>query len=770
MHDGEQHADDDGGGERKAATVGTGAASEDNNNGLRGKANSKAVAGQANDIAPVHSLAELRERPVWVCWKLVPDEPKPRKVPYYAASGRRRTGTQGSAEDRAQLVTYAEAQAVARRGSYEGVGFAVLPDLQLTVHDVDQALTESGALKPFVAAHLAALGTTYIEWSPSGGGLHALFAGRSIDKKLHSDKGPEGVGLELFTAKGFITFTDKPYNGAVEKFAPLTVELTARLKKAVSQEPKSKPKAFNADNPRELARLRSALEWLSNEDADDFEKWKRVALALGRAFQQRDGVGIDLALEFARRSPKFDEAQTRHMYFVSSAEPCEQPVGVGTIFETAKATGWRQDMADPALRAFPDRLALLKGDCAPEALLAALTTNAAGLVHNNIANAALLLRHALLTHGGEIYFDQFRRAVMARRGGTVAEIADSDVLDWTARFQMDPSLSKLALETFQRAADLIAFQNAIDPVIEWLDALVWDETPRLASWLARGLGVEENEYTIAAGRNFLIAAVARQYVPGCKVDNVLVMEGEQGTKKSTALRTLFGAEWFSDDLPSFDHPDFNRFLRSKVCFEIADLSATKRADVERIKATLTHQVDRYRDPYARREIEVPRRCVFAATTNDAEYLRDDTGNRRFIPVTCGAIDVDWIAANREALFAEAVAAYRAGDRWWDYPQELTRKEQERRREHHGIEEVVIEWSAGMGAKATHVRSLDICNKLLDIPVERRSPNTNHIIASALRNSGWINLGQTTVNKVPGRWFRRESWQEGDPYVAATFPF
>ena len=161
----------------------------------------------------------------------------------------------------------------------------------------------------------------------------------------------------------------------------------------------------------------------------------------------------------------------------------------------------------------------------------------------------------------------------------------------------------------------------------------------------------------------MISAVARALNPGCQVDSMLVLEGPQGAGKSSAARILFGSAYFSDSLPAVNTKDASDHLRGKWGIEIPELSAMNKSDVESIKAFVSRRVERYRRAYDRAETTFQRRCVFIGTTNQDNYLRDETGNRRFWPVRVGKIDLPALERDRDMLWAEAVYWYRQGFKW-----------------------------------------------------------------------------------------------------------
>lgn len=202
------------------------------------------------------------------------------------------------------------------------------------------------------------------------------------------------------------------------------------------------------------------------------------------------------------------------------------------------------------------------------------------------------------------------------------------------------------------------------PVIKFLEDAKWDgETHAIDEWAIKYLGVEDTDYVRAVSAKYLISAVARVYSPGCKADCALILEGKQGLKKSTALKTLF-SPWFSDDLAELGSKDAVMQIAGVWCMEMAEMDSIKRGDVSRVKAFLSRPADHVRLPYGHRVTDRARQTVFAGTVNDNEYLRDDTGGRRFWPMSCTKIDIEALHAARQSLWAEARDRYFAGEAWW----------------------------------------------------------------------------------------------------------
>lgn len=218
-----------------------------------------------------------------------------------------------------------------------------------------------------------------------------------------------------------------------------------------------------------------------------------------------------------------------------------------------------------------------------------------------------------------------------------------------------------------------AHDNTFDPVRDYLDALKWDGRPRISTWLRDYMGAPEHEIIEVFAAKFLIGAVARVYDPGCQMDNMLVFEGKQGAGKTTAVAALFGREYMISSISDFKSKEASIALQGRWVAEIAELAALKKTDITDVKKFITETIDQFRPVHGKNTIDRPRRCVFVGTTNERQYLKDATGNRRFWPVPCGEVAVAKIAADRDQLWAEAVDRYRQGEVWWITDEETLAK-------------------------------------------------------------------------------------------------
>jgi len=290
-----------------------------------------------------------------------------------------------------------------------------------------------------------------------------------------------------------------------------------------------------------------------------------------------------------------------------------------------------------------------------------------GVIKPLLTNALAVLRHAPEWAGVLAYNAFSLRAVtqqpapwpQSTTGANWSDFDDSQLAAWLQRYGVAVN-SRVAAE----AAQTIAQENLFHPVKDYLETLAWDQTTRIETWLSAYVGAEDSTFTRAIGPRWLISAVARIYRPGCQADCVLLLEGPQGSLKSSTLRTLAGDNWFSDTISELGSKDSRLELHGNWIIEIGECDRIKRGDLERVKGFLTTRRDSFRPPYGRHTATFPRSCVFAGTTNDTSSFTDETGNRRFWPVRVGRIDLEALTRDRDQIWAEALARFRAGASWW----------------------------------------------------------------------------------------------------------
>jgi hypothetical protein len=417
-----------------------------------------------------------------------------------------------------------------------------------------------------------------------------------------------------------------------------------------------------------LTALAAALDLIPADVADDREQWIRIGAALYHAAAGSD-AGMELWATWAAKSGKFDPGETAEKWN-SFADYPGDPAGAGTIFAIATPYGWHppDPLDDPGYVA-----ALVAA--AAETGRAPRTINILALVTHINATPAWngALRFNLLTENYEICppFPPQDGAKSPPR-----PLNDPhDILLATMYFQAN-GFAKAGKGVVWDAITAVAHEHSYHPVRDYLNALQWDDVGRVGLLFRQYFNAELSDDPVARDRqiaylehistSWMIGAVARIMEPGCKHDHVPVVVGrQQGMLKSTAIRTLCpDPAWFTDNIsPDLIDRDTKESLRGKWIIELAELPHIRR-ETERVKVFFSAQADRYRAAYGRATQDHPRQNAFFGSSNDLEFV-DVTGNRRFWPfLSAGTINIASIEADRDQLWAEALALYRQGVRWW----------------------------------------------------------------------------------------------------------
>ncbi len=326
---------------------------------------------------------------------------------------------------------------------------------------------------------------------------------------------------------------------------------------------------------------------------------------------------------------------------------------------------------------------------------------------------------------------------------------------------------RFAVQTIEQAMLTEAEMRRFHPVCDWLDTLAWDGKPRLDFWLINAFACADTAYHRAAGAKFMIAAVRRVRHPGTKFDTLLVLEGAQGLGKSRCCKRLFGEKWFSDALPhDLASRDAALGLLGVWGVELGEIDQLVRTEVETVKAFLSRSTDRYRPPYGKVYIERPRQGVMVGTTNQDDYLRDTTGNRRFWPIHCDAADEDWIRVNLDQLWAEASAREAAGESIWidDKDAQFTAKQAQSKRLVEDVwADAISDWLKGRFKTTT----AEVIDDALKITKDRQDRKVQMRVAAILKMEGWVQKVGWANGKATRIWERPDPVL---PIVDEEFPF
>lgn len=374
------------------------------------------------------------------------------------------------------------------------------------------------------------------------------------------------------------------------------------------------------------------------------------------------------------RAKSIDPADIESLVRIANEADCTPPLPDAEVARIVESVMQRREgfSAEVSTLGVRGERASRGGEDGEAEEVPAMTLTDKGTPHQTIENCyRAIMRDARLE--GRIYYDE--RAYTKMLVGPVPwddrpgerPVTDADYCGLAAymeRWYWLTSKNK-AID----ALTLVAMRNRRNPVREWLESLEWDGAERVETLLSVFLGADPNEYNAAVMRTFMAGACARACEPGVKFDYMPVLHGAQGLGKSMFLRRLgTRSDWYCDNFNTLDGDAAAEKLRGMWIIEMAELLATKRSkDVEGIKAFITSTVDTIRPKYARETEQRPRTCVFAGTTNNATFLSDATGNRRFLPVACGVYEPamslfdDAAPAYFEQAWAEAFKRWRDGE-------------------------------------------------------------------------------------------------------------
>lgn len=750
----------------------------------------------------------MRERRQWLLWRFVtkPGKEKPAKMPFYV-SGRKRHGEQGSVEDRQELQTFEVALSELARGRWDGLGFAFLPGDGMIGVDIDGAVDpDTGEISERCRAIVKAC-ASYTEWSPSRRGVHIICEGETKTFKDNS------IGLEVFCGRQFFTCTGErwddapPEVGAMDERTLKRLQATVRSAREVAKAAKAPASTPSSSSPASSPTPAPAGA-ASGGGTDDFARvnaaamasldgwvqalfpgamraastggWRVTSQALGRSLEEDLSITPAGIVDWGvadmgdprqgKRTPIDLVVEWRHMPAKEALHWLAGQLGIALVRAPAAGRSRRRAEPPPEGESTPSPGSAGEGEGGEGS-----GGNEGGkprepwrdeLLYNNGGKRdcrenvyLLLIHHPKLQ--GLVGYDEFSHRVMKLREPPW----DSSRGEWTTNddyllglwLAKEERLLVRSEATIIAGVAMAAHAGRFHPVHAYLHGLpAWDEIERLRHWLPECLGAAEGEYASLVGTFFIMGMVHRVLYPGSQMDYMVVLEGLQGKRKSTALRTLVGVDdWFADTPIRIGDKDSLLSLAGKWLYEIGELDAFNRAEVTAVKQYISSRVDRVREPFARRPADRPRSGVFAGSTNQAEYFKDPTGARRFWPVACdGQIDIPKLAAWRDQLFAEAMHRLNSDDeevrRFWPTREETERllvPQQEQREIGDPWFERIAQWVESeefygeTGKRIAEVQSFtthELLVKALHVPTDRIDSGRQMAtrVGIAMHKLGW----------------------------------
>lgn len=318
------------------------------------------------------------------------------------------------------------------------------------------------------------------------------------------------------------------------------------------------------------------------------------------------------------------------------------------------------------------------------------------------------------------------------------DLTDSDYID--IRLQIEAAGYAPTEKDVPPGVLRLSEDQRFNPVADYLNGLRWDGKSRVDTWLQYVFGADDTPINVAFGRMFLISAVARALQPGSKVDTMLILEGAQGIRKSSAVAALFGEEYVLNGLPGFKGSEAAMSLQGRWAVDMGELGGMGKSDIRTVKDFLTRTMDTYRPVWGRHYVNRGRRMVFIGSTNERGYLRDPTGGRRFWPVACEKVDLELLRDRRDQLWAEAVQLFSAGERWWiDKGSALDRDAEDAQADRYVEDVWAPDIEAFLNDPTTKVRGCVSANevlKALHVAMDRRDAKLEARVTDHLTYLGW----------------------------------
>lgn len=629
-------------------------------------------------------MHKIKKAPIWLLWKKETRNGRPTKVPYQSP------GKFASSTDPSTWSTYSDIKNKYFRNSKptgdKGIGIVFEDSTNIIGVDFDHCI-EDGVLHPDVQKFVEEA-KTYTEYSPSKTGLHLLFQKTEAIELLANKHHFETYDIEVYESGRYFTFSEDEHPGSreIRTVSPdVLIKLLGTLgypwkkdekpyiapvqTESTFEDQELLEKMFAAKNGQKTKKLWEGDVSDHNQDASSADHALCLHLSFwsGRNYQQIERLWLSSPLGQRKKTQEREDYRIRTINnaITSTTQVYSPPNNYVIKNEDESEIDFDFIMGGGGQNKDPYPL----------------------LIFSNINR--VLRKDPYFKD--KIRKNDFSHFVEVKSKQGKWEPLNDDFISSVREYIAEnfSAFVKISKDMTTDAIIRVAGDNTVNPPRDYLTSLIWDKKPRLNSWLHNAYGTPDDSLNQAIGSNWLKGLVKRVMQPGCQFDEVLALESPQGYRKSTSLRVL-GAPWHVETTHSLDNKDFYLLLAQNVIVEFSEGEIMDRASVNKLKAEITKTEDQLRPPYERGMVKFQRSCVFAVTTNRLE-LKDDTGNRRWLPVQLKKVaDIDWLTENKDQLFAEAYhRVIILNETTHEYPDEL-RDLQESRQEYDESEEKLMD--------------------------------------------------------------------------------
>lgn len=689
----------------------------------------------------------------WVNWKYIDkkDGKKPTKVPFNPYTGECAKSNDSSTWSDYKLARSKSNKVGLQLGTEAGNIIGIDFDNILQ----DEVLFDNA--KAFLDK-----ANTYTEISPSGNGLRAFLKTETPYKLLKNKKGI-GATFEVYNTVRFLTVTEIPFE---DYNRPIRTVSHEELLSIIQMQ------GYPWGKKEEIARPvlnYSISSTLSDQDVLDIMFRSKNGDKIRQTYNTVQDGGVS----------ELDASLCSHLAFYTGKnfdqiERIWLSSPLGSRGKTKDTPGYRKRTIDKAIALCgesykPSERTIVKKEFTENMkedkleLLYVLNKEKEKVTIVNTENVVRILKYHP-EFKGKLRYDKFKNTLEIFRNDRWEEMLDHESINIQTRISvLFSSFLKVSKAMVEDALNKVIHDNEIRSIPDFIKSLTWDKEPRLDLWLTYAFGTANDEYHQKIGSNWMKGLVNRAINPGAKFDNVLVLEGKQGLKKSLALSTLGNIHEMINHLEttmSAGSKDFFMSFVGKLIVEFSEGETLTRSETKQLKGIITTAYDNYREPYARKSKDHPRWCVFAMTTNEDTYLKDDTGNRRWLPVKVllDECNIEWIKENREQLYAEAYhRVINLKESYWEFPKELLEEAQDERRVEDINADVVVDWyktklfpferEMGITIREVYDRVISKVDTVAFTPYESIR------IAGILKGSLKLTLKRVNVNNTKtNKWF------------------